>query len=130
VSISIGGAPNASKLQETAKEVEMSDETKATNDERDEPATIVYERGRLSVSDLNEEISRISAEARRSGELAGEPLSIEARGEAGFDPVTIGIVVGGYVAKDVWKKIVLPRLIDRWGPDALGPERGDDDGDD
>jgi hypothetical protein len=101
----------------------MTDDPSQTKNPSEKP--LHYQTGLLSVTELNEAIEQLWAEARASGELADqeEVPPITARSaEAGFEPFTVAIVVTGYVAKDVWKEIILPRLKDRWGPEAIGHE--------
>jgi hypothetical protein len=45
-------------------------------------------------------------------------------GESGFDPTSTVIIVtiARPIALDLWRKILLPRIVRRWGATAIGPE--------
>jgi hypothetical protein len=51
---------------------------------------------------------------------------------SGVDPGTVALVVSlapsvNRVIKDLWQKIVLPRIEQRWGDDAIGEEKRSED---
>lgn len=100
---------------------------------------IDYKIGTLSADALNKELDEMWGALREDGALREEAAAagidlaeidalerspIEVRSdEAGFDPVSIVIVVAGIVAKDLWKEVLLPRIRARYGAEAVGPER-------
>jgi hypothetical protein len=72
------------------------------------------------------------AEARDAGldvdELSSDPplagdISIES-GKSGFDPVTTVIIVtiARPIVLDLWRQVVLPRIVRRWTTTAIGKE--------
>jgi hypothetical protein len=110
-----------------------------------EPEPLVYRQGELSVEEIREEVDRVweelrSSEAvRREAAAAGvdveqldtgaarAPIDVAARG-AGFGVIEILVVAAGVVARDLWKEVILPRIKERFGADAVR-EAADDDGD-
>jgi hypothetical protein len=53
-------------------------------------------------------------------------------GSSGVDPTTAVILVtlapsANLIIKDLWRKIVLPRIRKRWGDDAIGEEKRSED---
>jgi hypothetical protein len=106
---------------------------------------IAYERGRLTVDELQDEVARLWNELQEDEELRQEarsagidvdqlgaseaepPVRVQPAA-AGFEPGTILLIIAGVVARDVWKEIILPRLKRRWGADAIGPAVSDEGG--
>lgn len=108
---------------------------------------LVYRRGELSVDEIRDEIDRVWRELQSSdaarGELAAAgvdvdrldvdapraPIDVATRG-AGFGVVEILVVAAGVVARDLWKEVILPRIKDRYGVDAVRepPDDGGEDG--
>jgi hypothetical protein len=110
-----------------------------------------YARGELSVEEIQSEIAQFWYIIDNSGSLALEAdLSaagldramlasvnrkdaIVARaGNSGVDPTTAVVLVtlapsANLIIKDLWKKIVLPRIRKRWGDDAIGEEKRSQD---
>lgn len=111
----------------------------------------VYTRGGLSVDEIQGEIvqfwqildspgspaldDQLSAAGLDRATLADvnrENAIIVRAGTSGVDPTTAVLLVSlapsaNRIIKDLWKKIVLPRIRERWGDDAIGEEkRGQD----
>jgi hypothetical protein len=112
---------------------------------------LVYARGELSVDEIRSEIAKfwqilddqdspdLDAELRAAG-LDPTALDGVDRGSAivvhpgssGVDPSAVVLVVSiapsvNHVIKDLWNKIVLPRIERRWGDDAIGEEKRSED---
>jgi hypothetical protein len=102
--------------------------------------TYQYKYGSVDASDLAELARESLRELRDGGSAASEAraagfdvegflcepeaeqrIRIEP-GESGFEPTSILVVLGGKVAYDLWRKLVLPRIERKWGGTALGPE--------
>jgi hypothetical protein len=111
----------------------------------------VYARGGLSVDQIQSEIAQfwqvldnpgsaaLEAELSAAGldrvTIAGvnrENAIIVRAGTSGVDPITAVLLVtlapsANLIIKDLWKKIVLPRIRRRWGDDAIGEEKRSQD---
>lgn len=108
---------------------------------------LVYARGELSVEEIRAQIAEfwhiidnsgssdldadLSAAGLDRGMLAGvsrqDGIAVEA-GNSGVDPITAVVLVtlapsANVIIKDLWRKIVLPRIQKRWGDDAIGEEK-------
>jgi hypothetical protein len=112
---------------------------------------LVYARGELSADAIQSEIVKfwqvldnqgspvLDDELRAAGldraALDGvdrESAIVVHPGSSGVDPSTVVLVVSiapsvNHVIKDLWKKIVLPRIVRRWGDDAVGEEKRSED---
>ena len=111
----------------------------------------VYARGGLSVDEIQDEIAQfwqildtqvspaLDAQLSAAGldraafeHVNRENAIIVRAGRSGVDPGTAVLLVSlapsaNRIIKDLWKKIVLPRIRERWGEDAIGKEkRGQD----
>jgi hypothetical protein len=53
----------------------------------------------------------------------GQEISVEPD-RSGFDPISTVIIVtiARPVVLDLWRKVLLPRIVRRWGATAIGPE--------
>jgi len=98
-----------------------------------------YITDEISVDSIQKEIDLVVSELREKGDLYlkaqesgievekffshSESRAIEARvDESGFDVTAIAVFFAPLiltVATDVWTKIVLPRLLERYGADAI-----------
>lgn len=113
---------------------------------------LVYGRGVLSVDEIQSEIAlywqmldnpgspALETELRAAGldpaALAGvdrESAIVVHPDSSGAAPDTVLLLVtlapsANLIIKDLWRKIVLPRIQKRWGEDAIGEEkeRGED----
>jgi hypothetical protein len=111
----------------------------------------VYARGELSVEQIESEIAQfwqildkpgspaleadLSAAGLDPATLASvnrENAIIVRAGTSGVDPTTAVLLVtlapsANLIIKDLWKKIVLPRIRKRWGEDAIGEEKRSQD---
>ena len=105
----------------------------------DSEETFEYElKSGLSIAQLQRLSEEIWAEMKRPGSLAHAraaeagydaatlPASLKgvvtiAPSGAGLDPGTIALIVtaGTVVARDLWKKVLLPQIEDRWGKGAI-----------
>jgi len=106
------------------------------------PDSLAYSRGTLSVAQVEDEIAKFWRELGSSSELGAEldrvglqpdtlanfPLadSISVRADSsGTDPASVLLIItfaptANRVLKDVWEKVLLPRILRRWGDDAIG----------
>ena len=93
--------------------------------------TLIYEAGTLTVEELETEIRRELKGADSDPELAGRLAKLSVPPEnlievrpsgAGFEPGTVMLIVAGIVARDLWQQVILPRIKQRWGADAVGDE--------
>lgn len=108
---------------------------------------LVYTRGELSADAIQSEIAKfwqildsqgspdLDDELRAAGldraALDGvdrESAIVVHPGSSGVDPGTVVLVVSiapsvNRVIKDLWKKVLLPRIERRWGDDAIGEEK-------
>jgi hypothetical protein len=111
----------------------------------------VYARGELSVEQIESEIAQfwqildkpgspaleadLSAAGLDRATLASvnrENAIIVRAGTSGVDPTTAVLLVtlapsANLIIKDLWKKIVLPRIRKRWGENAIGEEKRSQD---
>jgi hypothetical protein len=111
----------------------------------------VYARGELSAEEIESEIAQfwrtldnpggtaledeLSAAGLDRATLASvnrENAMIVRAGSSGVDATTAVLLVtlapsANLVIKDLWKKIVLPRIRKRWGEDAIGEEKRSQD---
>jgi hypothetical protein len=111
----------------------------------------VYARGELSVDQIQSEIAQfwqildnpgspaLEAELSAAGldraalaNVNRENAIIVRAGTSGVDPTTAVLLVtlapsANLIIKDLWKKIVLPRIQRRWGDDAIGEEKRSQD---
>jgi len=107
----------------------------------------VYARGGLSADEIQDEIVQFwqildnPSSAGLDDELSEAGLTrasladvnrgtaiLVRSGHSGVDPATAVLLVSlapsaNLVIKDLWKKIVLPRIRRRWGADAIGEEK-------
>lgn len=108
---------------------------------------LVYARGEMSVEEIQSAISQFWQILDNAGDPAleaalrdahldraaladvnsGDAISVRA-GSSGVDPITAVILVtlapsANMIIKDLWRKIVLPRIRQRWGEDAIGEEK-------
>jgi hypothetical protein len=112
---------------------------------------LVYARGELSVEQIQDEIAQFWQFIDNSGSPALEQQLNEAgldratlvgvnradaiivrAGTSGVDPTSVVLLVtlapsANLIIKDLWKKIVLPRIKRRWGEDAIGEEKRSQD---
>jgi hypothetical protein len=112
---------------------------------------LVYARGQLSVDEIQSEIAKfwqifdnqdspaLDDELRAAGldraALDGvdrESAIVVHPGSSGMDTSAVVLLVSfapsaNRVIKDLWKKIVLPRIERRWGEDAIGEEKRSQD---
>jgi hypothetical protein len=112
---------------------------------------LVYARGQLSVDEIQSEIAEfwqifdnqdspaLDDELRAAGldraALDGvdrERAIVVHPRSSGVDPNDVLLLVSlapsaNRVIKDLWKKIVLPRIERRWGEDAIGEEKRSQD---
>jgi hypothetical protein len=103
---------------------------------------ILYEPGTRDPSELEEYVREILQELREGGpalteasnaglevdELRRDPaldeyISIES-GKSGFEPLTTVVIVTIVrpIVLDLWRQVVLPRIIRRWTATAIGGE--------
>jgi hypothetical protein len=97
-----------------------------------------YLRGSLSARELNDELERLWLSLQEDGDLlvtataAGIDVSALPRdvspfevveGAVGFAPGSIVVRVSGLVARDIWREVLLPRIKEEHGADALHEER-------
>jgi hypothetical protein len=103
---------------------------------------VIYEPGTRDSSELREFVRELLCEVGDGGDalqeardagvdvatLLNEPeivqeISIEP-GNSGFDPVSTVIIVtiARPIVLDLWRKLLLPRIVRRWGATAIGPE--------
>ena len=112
---------------------------------------LAYAKGELSVDQVQAEIaqfwqaldnpgsSAVDAELSAAGldraALAGadrqNAITVRA-GTSGVDPATAVLLVSlapsaNLMIKDVWRKVVLPRIRRRWGDDAIGEDKRSQD---
>jgi hypothetical protein len=112
---------------------------------------LVYARGELSVEEIQSAIAQfwqildnagdpaLEGELREAGleraMLAGvdrkDAIIVQA-GSSGVDPTTAVILVtlapsANLIIKDLWRKVVLPRILKQRGDDAIGEEKRSDD---
>jgi hypothetical protein len=112
---------------------------------------LFYARGELSVEEIQSEITQFWQIIDNSGSPAVEAelsaagldramlasvnradaIVVQAR-NSGVDPTTAVLLVtlapsANLVIKDLWRKIVLPRIRKRWGDDAIGEEKRSQD---
>jgi hypothetical protein len=108
---------------------------------------IFYEPGTRDPSELQEFVQELLQELREGGEalteareagfdvgeLRSDPasagdISIES-GKSGFDPVTTAIIVTIVrpIVLDLWRQVLLPRIVRRWTTTAIGKEVKPDD---
>jgi vacuolar-type H+-ATPase subunit E/Vma4 len=101
-----------------------------------------YEPGTRDPSELQEFVQElleelhdggaVLAEARDAGldvdQLSSDPglaedISIES-GKSGFDPITTVIIVTVVrpIVLDLWRQVLLPRIVRRWTTTAIGKE--------
>lgn len=102
-----------------------------------------YEAGTLSAEELQTEINRVWRDMRTSGEVGAEiaaagfdretltrteeiPITVYAEA-SGIDPSSVVLTVAfapsaSHVLKDLWAAVLLPRIRQRWGNDAIGTE--------
>jgi hypothetical protein len=79
--------------------------------------------------------SELAAEARKQriplddlrGKKRGDVITVAKEGE-GFDPVTTALIVAfapvaAKVARDLWTKLLFPRILKAKGKDALTPKK-------
>jgi hypothetical protein len=113
---------------------------------------LIYSRGQLSAEQVEEEIGRFWAELSTSSELQADLAAkgLESSvvhkinptdaihvsvGSSGVDPLSVLIITFAPTAsallKDVWRAVILPRIRQRWGDDAIGSRGlgGDQSGD-
>jgi hypothetical protein len=112
---------------------------------------LVYARGELSVDEIRSEIAKfwqildnqdspaLDDELRAAhldrAALDGvdrESAIVVHAGSSGVDPTVVLLLVSlapsaNRVIKDLWTKIVLPRIERRWGDDAIGEEKRSQD---
>ena len=112
---------------------------------------LVYARGELSVDEIQSEIAKfwqildnqgspaLDDELRAAGldraALEGvdrESAIVVHPGSSGMDTSAVVLLVSfapsaNRVIKDLWKKIILPRIERRWGDDAIGEEKRSQD---
>jgi len=112
---------------------------------------LVYARGELSADAIQSEIAEfwelldsqgspvLDHELRAAGldraafdGIDRESAIVVHPGSSGVDPSTVVLVVSlapsvNRVLKDLWQKIVLPRIERRWGDDAIGEEERSQD---
>lgn len=112
---------------------------------------LVYARGELSVDQIQSEITQfwqildnqggpaLEAELSAAGldrtalaNVNRENAIIVRAGTSGVDPTTAVLLVtlapsANLIIKDLWKKIMLPRIRRRWGDDAIGEEKRSQD---
>jgi hypothetical protein len=108
-------------------------------------AELLYGRGTRSAQEVQQEIDTFWAELETSGQLRKEvvdagvdlgALPTEARSEAiqvtvrgaGLDPTMVSLVVAfAPIANEalvsLWKRVLLPRIRDRYGRDAVREEK-------
>jgi hypothetical protein len=106
---------------------------------------LVYSRGVLSVAQIQGEIARFWRDLGSSSELGAElgsagfdtdtlvgirpEDSISVRADSsGADPASVLLIItfaptANRVLKDLWAKILLPRIQRRWGDDAIGDRK-------
>jgi hypothetical protein len=105
----------------------------------------VYGRGTRSADEVQREIDRFWAELDRNDELQAElvgagldlsvipperrpeAIQVSARG-AGLDPASVALVVAfapvaNAVLVSLWEQVLLPRIRDRFGRDAIRDEK-------
>ena len=103
---------------------------------------VFYEPGTRDPSELRDFVRELLREVRDGGDaleeardagvdvaaLFDEPeiaqeISIES-GKSGFDPVSTVIIVTivSPIVLDLWRKLLLPRIVRRWSVTAIGPE--------
>ena len=112
---------------------------------------LVYARGQLSVEEIQSEIAEFwhiidnSGSPALEADLSAADLDramlasvnrkdaiVVRAGNSGADPTTALLLVtlapsANLIIKDLWKKIVLPRIRKRWGDDAIGEEKRSQD---
>jgi hypothetical protein len=103
---------------------------------------VKYQRGVLSASELNAIVEGLIEEANQDSDLEREirdyglqPSDLRApeafkteQAYAGVDIVDLYVVLSGKAVHDVWKYVFLPRIVQRFGADAVGDEGGRDEG--
>lgn len=101
---------------------------------------IVYTKGARSASEIKAMIDEQLAMIGQDGEIADalsqydvEPSTLAQEGsadvrqrEAGFDVTELIIDLLGPMTYDIWKYVVLPRIMRRHGADVLGEEQDGD----
>ena len=107
--------------------------------------SLVYSRGMLSVVQVQDEIARFWNELGSSSEIRAElgkagfqpellsdiqyADSITVRVDSsGADPASVLLIVAfaptaNRALRDMWEKILLPRILRRWGDDAVGEQK-------
>ena len=107
--------------------------------------TLLYGRGTRSADEVQQEIDKFWAEVETSEQLRkdladagvdlsgvsgterGNAIRVSVRG-AGIEPTAVALVIAfAPVANEVlislWKRVLLPRIRDRYGRDAIGDEK-------
>jgi hypothetical protein len=105
---------------------------------------IAYLPGTRDADELLEFVAELLQELRGSGQalsearmagidvdaLGAEPAALEEISiepeKSGFDPFSTLIIVTIVrpIVLDLWRQVLLPRIVRRWGATAIGPEAG------